>query len=175
MALDTRLVEQATSEFHVAAPGGQGARALACMLADVGQMHGLSALSKRSGTDPQKVRGSHQTETATVRFSNTDGQPFRVTAVMHPELMDKAGDGLLLVNCRQPIETGTVRSIDAAGIAQALGVPAYLPMLGALAKSAGWADLNRVKTAVKMILEDLAPYWVEPGLAAVEAGYCSLA
>lgn len=174
MSVNMSTVEQVNCELHVAASGGQGARALACLLANVGQLHGLPTLSTRSSTDPLKVRPSHQGETATVLLAK-QGERVRVTAVLEPSLMNIEGDGLLLVNSPETIRSETVRSLDAAGIARTLGVPTYLPMVGAVARAAGWHDLNRVKTAVRLALQSLAPYWVEPGVAAVEAGFHAMA
>lgn len=165
---------QITHVLHVAAPGGHGARALLRLLTDAGRHLGLTPLSSRSCTDPLKVRPSHQSESGTICFSAAGGQPIRVTAVLHPNLMHLAGEGVLLVNSREPICSETVCSVDADGIARGLGIPAYLPMIGAIARLAGWNDLERIKAVVRLTLEDTAPYWVGPGLAGVEAGFQSV-
>lgn len=55
-----------------------------------------------------------------------------------------------------------------------MGIPVYLPMVGAVARAAGWLDLARVKAAVRLALQSTAPYWVEPGIAGVEAGFMAL-
>jgi hypothetical protein len=168
-------LRETTYELRVTASGDRGARALACLLADVGQLQGMTTLSMRTAADPLRVRRPDQTEHVTLRLVGPGLLPVSLTAVMTPQLMNEAGDGFLVLNTSQAVRTETVCSIDADGIAQSLGIPAYLPMVGAIARAAGWADLNRVKAAVRMALEGVAPYWVESGLAGVEAGFYAVA
>lgn len=165
---------QITHVLHVAAPGGQGARALLRLLMDAGRHLGLTPLSFRSCTDPQRVRPAHQAESGTICFSARGGRPVRVTAVLQPNLMHLAAEGILLVNSREPICSETVCSVDADGIARDLGIPAYLPMIGAIARLAGWTDLERIKAFVRLALEDTAPYWIGAGLDGVESGFRSV-
>lgn len=166
--------DQSIGELQVSAAGGQGARAMACLLADVGQFQGVLPLSMRSTTDPLKVCCPDEAETAVVRFAGAAKQGFRLTAVLEPKLANSCAEGMVLVNSEKAVQNDGVRSLDANRIANQLGVPAYLPMVGAVARMAGWSDLGRVKDAVRMALADVAPYWVEPAMAAVEAGYKSV-
>lgn len=159
-------------EMHVAAPGNVGSRAMLRLLADAGRHQGLSPISMTSSTDPQKVRPADQTEHATLRFSAAT--PSCLTAIMEPALVNLSHSGFLLVNSARPIDSESACSIDADGIARSLGIPAYLPMVGAMARAAGWTDLDRLKAVVRIAMEDTAPYWVGPALQGVEAGFQAL-
>lgn len=175
MSLTTFSANQhSICEIRVAAADHKGARFMACLLADVGQQQGLLPLSIHS--DAQEEEGKPMGPPCiTVRFAGDRAGSMEILAVLDNGLKKKPERGLVLVNSRKAQPESGLKSLDADGIASSLGVPVYLPMLGGVARLAGWSDLNQVKSAVGMALRGAAPQWLAPGLQAVEAGYNSVA
>lgn len=161
-------------EIRVAASDHKGARLMACLLADVGQLQGLLPLSLHSDA-PEEEGKPAGPPCVTIRFAGDRTDSMEILAVLDDGLKKKPDRGLVLVNSRKAQPESGLKSIDADGIANSLGVPSYLPMLGGVARLAGWSDLNQVKSAVGMVLQGAAPQWLTPGLEAVEAGYNSVA
>lgn len=173
MSLNT--AQRSICEIKVAAADRKGARFLACLLADVGQLQGLMPLSIHTDSQVDEQGRPHGSPCITVQFAGSRDDCLEILAVLDDGCHNNGAHGLVLVNSRKAQPGAGLRSLDADGIANSLGVPSYLPMVGGVARLAGWSDLGRLKSAVGMALEGTAPHWVTPGLEAVEAGYNSVA
>lgn len=164
-----------TCEIRVTASDRRRARLMACLLADVGQAQGWLPLRIRTMAQNRLRPKRGDTEWVSVQFAGESSAPAEVLAVLDADLYEEPDHGLVLLNSPESRQGDRLRSLDADSIASALGVPAYLPMVGAVAKVAGWSDLEQVKSAVSAALQGAAPQWLQPGLKAVEAGYRALA
>ncbi|HEY8346166.1 MAG TPA: hypothetical protein VIL07_02690 [Symbiobacteriaceae bacterium] len=176
MAFSTGLAAHpSTCEIRVTASDRRRARLMACLLADVGQAQGWLPLTIRTIARPEWRPRNGGTEWVSVQFAGESNAPAEVVAVLDEDLYEEPDHGLVLLNSRESRRSDRLRSLDANSIASALGVPAYLPMVGAVARLAGWSNLEQVKSAVGVALQESAPQWLQPGLQAVEAGYRALA